>query len=66
MKRDTFRVGTVVKLKSGGPKMTCTNEELGSDPNKVNCQWFAGSKLESGWFPSESLEIVDESESKKK
>ena len=61
-----FTVGTVVKLKSGGPKMTCTGAESDYNPGQVNCQWFAGSNLKNRWFPPESLEIVDESESKKK
>jgi uncharacterized protein YodC (DUF2158 family) len=59
-----FTEGVVVQLKSGGPKMTYTGEK--SDDDQVECQWFAGSKLESGWFPPNSLVFVDESESKKK
>ena len=60
-----FETGTVVKLKSGGPKMTCTGEDDNSG-RQAECQWFAGSKLEFGYFPFESLEVIDESESKKK
>jgi len=56
-----FTQGTVVQLKSGGPKMTCTDAP---DPTTmdghVRCQWFAGSKLEGGWFPPKSLVIVDD------
>jgi uncharacterized protein YodC (DUF2158 family) len=40
--------GTVVQLKSGGPKMTCDSEP---DRNGVvRCQWFDGGKLEVGLF----------------
>ena len=49
-----LKVGDIVQLKSGGPKMTVqsgTEEEEGH----VWCQWFAGSKLEQGRFPVESL-----------
>lgn len=52
-----FAVGNIVKLKSGGPDMT-----VQTLPDKFeayyNCQWFAGKKLESGRFPTDSLELV--------
>lgn len=50
-----FKVGDIIQLKSGGPKMT-----VQSLPDVrggyIRCQWFAGSKLESGAFPPDSLE----------
>jgi uncharacterized protein YodC (DUF2158 family) len=57
-----FAVGTIVKLKSGGPDMTVrephvhhsTDEFLGN----YYCQWFAGKKSESDRFPEDSLELV--------
>lgn len=53
-----FKVGDIVQLKSGGPKMTVT------DPNgydeKVHTSWFAGSKHENGRFPSAALQIPTE------
>ncbi len=69
------KAGVVVQLKSGGPKMTCTGKQ--SEPDafadederksiKVQCQWFGGRKLESGWFPPESLIVPEESEGEKK
>ncbi|MFC1793050.1 YodC family protein [Planctomycetota bacterium] len=61
-----FKEGIIVQLKSGGPKMTCTGKMSPLDEGDVSCQWFAGSKLESGWFPPNSLTFVKESESKKK
>ena len=48
-----FKTGDVVQLKSGGPKMTV--RDYSSDGTGLHCQWFAGSKLESGYFPEGSL-----------
>lgn len=52
MSKTTYQVGDTVQLKSGGPKMTV------QDPSTslgIKCQWFAGSKLEHGFFPESSL-----------
>lgn len=52
-----FSVGSIVKLKSGGPEMT-----VQSVPNQYHeyfCQWFAGKKLERGEFPEGSLMKAD-------
>lgn len=51
-----FKTGEVVQLKSGGPKMTVSS--YAADGERVYCQWFSGSKLESGSFPVESVERV--------
>jgi uncharacterized protein YodC (DUF2158 family) len=50
-----FKVGDVVELKSGGPKMTVAdvNPRIGS--NAIRCQWFGGKKLESGLFDPSTL-----------
>ncbi len=56
----TFKVGDIVQLKSGGPKMTVYNPDTLS--GEVYCQWFAGSKLDSGEFPKDSLIKVEEEE----
>jgi Uncharacterized small protein (DUF2158). len=57
-----FPVGTIVKLKSGGPDMTVKEHilhHLNKQPTfNFRCQWFAGKKLEDGVFPSDSLEVV--------
>ena len=53
-----FKEGDIVKLKSGSPNMTVTDER-GTDGN-VECKWFAGSKLQTGRFHPESLEYVEE------
>ena len=49
-----FPVGTIVKLKSGGPEMTVQDHSA----TTVYAQWFAGKKLENGRFPGDSLIIV--------
>ena len=53
----TFKDGDVVQLKSGGRKMTVHSPPDGTLKH-VHCQWFAGSKLESGSFPPDSLTAV--------
>jgi uncharacterized protein YodC (DUF2158 family) len=57
-KQTTFKVGDIVRLKSGGPDMTVQSEHESSTTRTITyrCQWFAGKKLESGSFPPESLE----------
>ena len=55
-KASQFEVGTIVKLKSGGPEMTI--QSFSNDGVSAYCQWFAGKKLESGTFPEDSLEAV--------
>ena len=50
-----FVVGTIVKLKSGGPEMTDQTE---AREGYIYAQWFAGKKLEQGRFPVSSLEEV--------
>ncbi|VVQ34501.1 DUF2158 domain-containing protein [Pseudomonas fluorescens] len=55
-----IKKGTNIKLNCGGPVMAVHSVELRSgEPNGwVNCQWFAGKKLDSGRFPIESLDVV--------
>ena len=60
----SIKPGDVVQLLSGGPKMT-VRLVGGSKFVTISCQWFAGSKLEEGHFPSESLKIVVEEPIKK-
>ena len=56
-KRLDIKTGTIVKLKSGGPEMTV--KTWSSSQEVYVCQWFAGKKLEQGFFEPESLNIVD-------
>ena len=60
---DTLKVGDVVRLKSGGPKMTVT--QVGTDSITelltVWCAWFVLTKQETGTFPADAVEPVIES-----
>lgn len=55
-----WKVGDVVLLKSGGPKMTVSNVTRDDGNLKVWCTWFDGSKKNDAPFPADTLE--DESE----
>ncbi len=50
---DVFKIGDLVHLKSGGPKMTVKSVDLEND--KVYCQWFVGNNLHQKHFPGETL-----------
>lgn len=54
---DEFKSGDIVKLKSGSPEMTVKSFSV-SQGNSYICQWFAGKKLEQGFFKADSLESV--------
>jgi uncharacterized protein YodC (DUF2158 family) len=46
-----FKLGDVVQLKSGGPKMT-VNQLLGRDNQLLGCSWFLGT------FNPDAVELV--------
>jgi uncharacterized protein YodC (DUF2158 family) len=50
---DQFEVGDVVKLKSGGEKMTI--EEI-EDDGYVSCVWFEGSQVQRETFTAATLQ----------
>jgi uncharacterized protein YodC (DUF2158 family) len=50
----SFKIGDIVQLKSGGPKMTIISEPEGVN-NRYNTTWFAGAKHERGVFPIDAL-----------
>ena len=54
-----FQIGQIVRLKSGGPDMTIEDYLAIGPSGNYRCQWFAGKKLESGIFPKQSLELVN-------
>ncbi|MNJ42161.1 hypothetical protein D3C77_371160 [compost metagenome] len=56
-KQAAFTVGDIVKLKSGGPDMTV--QVVPEKGDNYRCQWFAGKKLEFGFFHFESLVPVE-------
>jgi uncharacterized protein YodC (DUF2158 family) len=50
-----FKIGDIVQLKSGGPKMTVITA---ADSNgRVYTSWFAGAKNERNSFPESALEL---------
>lgn len=51
------KIGDMVQLKSGGPKMTVTDPETFGG---IEAMWFAGAKREHGTFPEDALEPVAE------
>ena len=57
LSKNSFTIGDIVKLKSGGPDMTVRTTPTPPGDYYV-CQWFAGKKLESGSFPGDSIEGV--------
>ncbi len=57
---DQIRAGVVVQLKSGGPYMTVANLREWHGRMEANCDWFEGTKAQSGCFPLTSLKIVTE------
>ena len=67
MKKNKYKIGDVVMLKSGGPKMTVSSVPRDPDPNVLSdrgsswysCSWFKGGSLEHGTF-SEDLLIEPE------
>lgn len=50
-----FSIGDVVKLNAGGPDMSVNTYDL----RGVRCQWFAGKKLEYGYFSEQTLVKVE-------
>jgi uncharacterized protein YodC (DUF2158 family) len=58
---DKFKVGDIVRLKSGGPAMTVQGEATNGD---VSCVWFAHAEaLRSNTFPPLTLERQERAES---
>lgn len=69
-----FATGEIVKLKSGGPRMT-GKVVFAPDVDDIlrrkgsyeyRCQWFAGSKLQDGIFSEEGLEPCSDEAGKAK
>ena len=56
---DQFKVGDVVRLKSGGPSMTVTNVSSDrEDGPHANTAWFDQSKEGKGFYPFAALELA--------
>jgi uncharacterized protein YodC (DUF2158 family) len=57
---DDFKVGEVVQLKSGGPKMTIgkigSQSMSGKTADEAKCSWFdEKNKIQEEWFQLTSL-----------
>lgn len=55
---DEIKVGDVVQLKSGGPKMTVNWVQEESAAMTAGCSWFVKDQEKSGRFPVTSLQRV--------
>lgn len=53
-----LKVGDVVRLKSGGPKMTVSTVDEYN--HIVYCKWFVHDELKSERFSPDSLEVISE------
>jgi uncharacterized protein YodC (DUF2158 family) len=60
---DQIAVGSVVQLKSGGPKMTVSTVEPWNGVMTAFCDWFEGSNSKTNGFPVSSLKVVAEAAS---
>ncbi len=52
---EQLKIGSVVRRKSGGPKMTVESEPK---DGSVSCGWFNGGDPQFSNFPVEALELV--------
>lgn len=58
-----FKVGDIVRLKSGGPKMVVVQlPEMWVGERYLTCSWFVESKNERAEFPAKALERPDPDE----
>lgn len=55
-----FKVGDVVRLRSGGPEMTVTATNLGESKN-LRCEWFESGSVKISTFPAAALEKAADS-----
>ena len=63
MPKASYKIGDVVRLKSGGPPMTVTSVESGDNDvgYVVFCIWFnAKGNEKSGHYPAAALVLVTE------
>lgn len=51
----TWKIGDLVRLKSGGPKMT-VNAIQGRTGNIIVCTWFVGTDFKEAEFSPDALE----------
>jgi uncharacterized protein YodC (DUF2158 family) len=63
MAKTALKIGDIVQLKSGGPKMTVTDLPKPFNEDYAT-SWFAGSKHEHGRFPEDALQPFVEGDKK--
>jgi len=58
-----FKIGDVVVLKSGGPRMTISDDKTGVNfqgprfwNGRYDCQWFENDTIQTSRFKQEALE----------
>lgn len=49
------KIGDVVQLASGGPKMTVGSDMVKGETTRRTCLWFVAGKLEQGDFHEDAL-----------
>jgi len=54
-----FKLGDVVQLVSGGPKMTVVDTVSEDEGEAIVCQWFDENELKTGTFTPKSIKVVD-------
>ena len=54
-----IKVGDVVTLKSGGPKMTVAIENEGNMGNTFVCEWFYQGEVKKSTFNPETLSLTE-------
>jgi uncharacterized protein YodC (DUF2158 family) len=55
-----FKVGDVVQLNSGGPRMTVTQELTGKDRITYYCAWFHENENKISTFPGDALKTASD------
>lgn len=66
MAEQSFKIGDIVQLKSGGPKMTVVPSSPpiftlnAEEAEEIKCQWFAGSNLKFGFFDPNALKSFEQ------
>jgi uncharacterized protein YodC (DUF2158 family) len=65
-KQPKVKIGDVVKLKSGGPKMTVNNYDVVTgaynEKEGIMCVWFEGNTPTRQIFHVDTLEVVEDKE----
>ena len=52
-----WEIGAIVRLKSGGPKMTVKSEDVNQN---VVCTWFSGDDVKEATFQRDQLQEAKE------